>query len=174
MAALAIRIRLSSSLTLFFGIRARRPFHTSSGFSFCRKGGRHRLGVAGVDQHAGRAGRAESDAGELQPGRGVARAGADQVHGVLVGAALVEQLEAVVDRADRRNDVVAHAAAEQRGEIYRGKREQVGHDRLSPDRSFRRLKRSGRHANHFCTNQTLRYTARPCAARKRSATASEK
>ena len=88
---------------------------------------RHRFGVASVDLHAGRAGRAESDAGELQARRGIFRALADEVHGVLVGATFVEQFKPVVDRPDRRNNVVAHTAAQERRQIRRRKRKKFRH-----------------------------------------------
>ncbi|MNL45831.1 hypothetical protein D3C87_1685070 [compost metagenome] len=72
---------------------------------------------AGVDRRADRTRGTEGKARKLQPDRGVERARADEVHRIGIGAALVEQFQAVVDGADRGNDVVANPAAQKRGQI---------------------------------------------------------
>ncbi|MNT48842.1 hypothetical protein D3C72_1856460 [compost metagenome] len=78
------------------------------------------LGLAGVDRGADRARSAEGEPGELQADRGVERAGADEVHRIGIGTALVEQFEAVVDRAHGRDHVMADAAAQKCSEVGTG------------------------------------------------------
>ena len=119
----ATRQRLSRSLTAFFGASRRgasqrklvrsltmRPRATFSASP---------VSIAAVE----RAGRAEGEPAELQPRRGGRGALPDQVHGDLAHVRVVfavEHFEAVDDRADRADDVVAHARAQKRGEIERG------------------------------------------------------
>ena len=61
------------------------------------------------------------------PSRSVLGALADQPHGVLVRTALVKQFQAIVDRADGRNDVVADPAAQQSGKVGCGQSKELRH-----------------------------------------------
>ena len=78
--------------------------------------------VTGVDQGAGRTGGAEGEAAELQAGRGAARAFLDEVEReaahVLV-LLVLQNFEAVDDRADGADHVMADARAQKGGEIER-------------------------------------------------------
>ena len=123
MADCAIRQRLSSSLTLFLAANWRGGFHASVGAFAGDDAARHRLGVAGVDRRPQRARGAEGEPAELQPRRGGGGALLDQIgrHRTHLGVFFVLQhLEAVDDRADRRDHVVANPRAQQRGEVHRG------------------------------------------------------
>ncbi len=95
------------------------------------------FGVAEVDLGAGRAGRAEGDAAELQLGGAGAGALLDKFEseglGLLV-LCLVQHLQPVDDGADRADQVVAYARAQQGGKIERfdGR---SGHGRASAGRA---------------------------------------
>jgi hypothetical protein len=78
------------------------------------------LGGRKLDLGARRAGRAESEAGELQAGGGLLGDVADDVERIGLGlgiVVLVEDLEAVVDGADGTDDVVADFAGNQGGKL---------------------------------------------------------
>ncbi|MCY1379364.1 hypothetical protein D9M69_670780 [compost metagenome] len=79
------------------------------------------LGITGIDLHTSRSGCTKSDAGKLQAGRSIARARFDKRHRVFVCTAFFQQLETVVDRADRRDDVMTDPAAQKRTEVECGK-----------------------------------------------------
>src|SRR5208337_2296413 len=84
------------------------------------------LRVPRVDQGAERAGRPEGEPAELEARRGRNRAFLDEVHGdgahvrVLLA---VEHFEAVDDRPDRADHIMADPRAEKRGQIERGERD---------------------------------------------------
>ncbi|EGE58009.1 hypothetical protein RHECNPAF_3500062 [Rhizobium etli CNPAF512] len=90
------------------------------------------LGLASVDRGTDRTGGAKGEAREFQPNGSIERTGADQVHRIGIGAAFIQQFQTVVDRTDGRDDVVANAAAEERGQIRagQGKVRVLGHHRL--------------------------------------------
>src|SRR5690606_36327069 len=113
------------------------------------------LRVAGVDLYASRACRAESDAGKLKPGRGVAGARLDESHCVFVGSAFFQQFQNVVDRADRRNDVMTDPAAQKRTEVECGKGNGHWHGVFSGTRIDPGL-RPGRITESLSVNETAR------------------
>ena len=120
-------------MTRFFAISAARRRPGEFRLLAIHPAARDLLGVAEIDLGAGRTGSAEGQAGELQLGRGLARALADEIEGKrlhLLVILLVENFEAVIDRADRRDDVVADAAAEQRREVQGFEFDRVGHAAL--------------------------------------------
>ena len=82
-----------------------------------------------INHRAGGGGTAKGETAELQLGRGGFGAFLDQVHGegAHVRILLVfHHFEAVDDRADRADDIMAHARAQEGGKIERFKRE-LGH-----------------------------------------------
>ena len=88
------------------------------------------LGGGELDLGAGRAGRAEGEAGELQAGGGLLGDIADDVEGVVLGlgiVVLVEDLETVVDGADGTDDVMADLAGNQGGKLEIGRLGALGH-----------------------------------------------
>ena len=81
---------------------------------------RHVLRVAEVDLRAGRAGRAECEAAELQPRRRGLGALADQIErefAIFRLGIVVEHLKPVDDGADRADEIVANPRAQQRREF---------------------------------------------------------
>ena len=81
------------------------------------------LGRAQIDHGAGRSRRAEGEAGELQPRRGLLGDVADDVEGVVLGllvVVLVENFQAIVDGADGADHVMADFAGDKRGEFKVG------------------------------------------------------
>jgi hypothetical protein len=96
---------------------------------------RHLFGVAGVDLGAGRSRGAERQPAELKLGRGRPGAFLDQVHGELVGLfvlALLHDLEAVHDRADRADQVMTDPRTQQRGEVEAFESNGAGHKSVPP------------------------------------------
>jgi hypothetical protein len=80
----------------------------------------NRLGVPGVDLCASRAGGAEGNPAKLQLGRSGPRAFLDEFKCEILGLLILvfrQHLEAVDDRADRADQIVADARAKQRGKI---------------------------------------------------------
>ena len=88
------------------------------------------LGVAEVDLGAGRSGRPEGEAGELQLGRGLAGALADQVHGGVAHRLvrlLLEHLQAVRNGRHRIDHIVTDTARNQRRKFKIAECRRIGH-----------------------------------------------
>ena len=118
----AISSKLSSSLTRFLASSARGRFQASLVLSSSRNPRADGLGVAEVDLGAGGAGRAEGDAAELQLGGGGAGALLDQIEGESLGLLVLffrQHFQPVDDGADRADQVMANARAQQGGKIER-------------------------------------------------------
>ena len=112
----------SSSLTRFFGSSTRGRFQASLVLSSSRKPRAIFSASPEIDLRAGGAGRAESDAAELQLGGRRAGALLDQVERKGLGRLvlfLLQHFEAVDDRADRADQVMTDARAQQRGKVER-------------------------------------------------------
>src|SRR5262249_6727033 len=103
------------------------------------------LGVAEIDRRASGAGRPEREPAELQARRGLLRALLDQVEGErprFLVLALFQHLEPVHHRADRTDEIVAHARAQERREIEGFEGDRPGHDKISNrDRGAERVLR---------------------------------
>ena len=110
----AMRQRLSRSLTTFFGASRRWRVPSQRRSIVDEEASRHILGVSGVDRCAERARGAEGEPAELQSGGGRDRALLDEVHrdrAHLRVLFAVEHFEAVDDRPDRADHIVADARA---------------------------------------------------------------
>ncbi len=79
------------------------------------------LCIAGINLHACRTSCTKSDASKLKAGRGIARARFDKRHCVFVRTTFFKQFETIIDRANRRDDVMTDPAAQKRTEIECGK-----------------------------------------------------
>jgi hypothetical protein len=117
---MAIMMRLRRSFTRFFGNSARGALQEKAELVVLEHAARHLLGIAKIDGGAGRSRGPEGETGELQAGGCLLRALADEIEGEIAhgGVVLVLQhLEPVHDGPHGRDDVVAHAGAEERGKI---------------------------------------------------------
>ena len=90
------------------------------------------FGVAEIDLRAGRAGRAERQPAELQLSRSLVCALLDQLEreglGLLI-LVLLHNLDAVDDRTNRADQVMAHARTHQRRKVESADRERTGNGR---------------------------------------------
>ena len=91
-----------------------------AGLAVFDQAARHLLSIASIDLRAGRARGAECQPAELQLGGSRVRALLDQIHGELGGflvLVLRHHFEAVHDRSNRADQVMANPRAQQRGEV---------------------------------------------------------
>ena len=118
----AMTSMLSSNLDQVFRQQRARQIPGELRLVILEEAARDGLGIAEIDLGARRPGRAERNAAELQFRRGRARALLDQIEREFLGRLVLlflEHLEPVHDGADRADEVVAHARAQQGGEIER-------------------------------------------------------
>ena len=111
---------LSRSLTRFFGTNSRGRFQTIVDFVVLDETARRFFGIAQLDLRPGRTGRAERQPAELQLGGSLSRAFLDQIEREGLGLfvlVLFQDFQAVDDGADRTDQVVANARAQQRRKI---------------------------------------------------------
>ncbi|MGY4443964.1 hypothetical protein ACVW04_006783 [Bradyrhizobium sp. LM2.3] len=109
-------------MTRFFGIRIRAQIPGDRALAVLDVAARHGLGIAEIDLRAGRAGRPEGEAAELEAGGGGFRALANQVERELAVVGLgvvVEHFKPIDDGADRADEIVANPRAQQRSEFER-------------------------------------------------------
>src|SRR3990167_5056492 len=113
---------VEEQLDLVLGHQNARRLEGEFGLLPLHVAGRYLLGVTQIDLGARRACRPESESRELQLRRSLGSALADQVESEILhvlAVLLVEDLETIDDRTDRRDDVVAHPAAQKCGKIER-------------------------------------------------------
>jgi hypothetical protein len=102
------------------------------------------LGIAEIDLRSSGARRAEGEARKLQPRRGRFGHVADDVEGVVLGLIvilLVEDLQPIVDRADRTDHVVTDLAGNQSGQFKVRGRSALAH-LMSPRLALSATKRT--------------------------------